>query len=173
MNAITDTNFLKWFSGKALVKAEETLAILNKSLAVGYWVDRGGVKSAALFKANVALKRANKEGLARKTVFGYDCLHLNRDIAGCPAWVAEMVVDFAPVTAAIAHLEEVSEENKALVDGQASGNPMGICACCFRAQKVRPNGLMFNHGFTRPGWGYIVGGCPGAEFKPYSVRVLS
>lgn len=172
MNAITDTNFLKWFSGKALVKAQETLAILNKSLEVGYWVDRGSVKSAALFKANAALKRAKKEGV-KHDVFGYDSLYLNRDTSDCTGWVAEMVNDFAGVRAAIAHLEEVSEENKALVDGQASGNLMGICACCFRAQKVRPNGLMFNHGFSRPGWGYIVGGCPGADFKPYSVRVLS
>lgn len=50
-----------------------------------------------------------------------------------------------------------------------SANPTAVCACCFRTQKVKPNGTMFKHGYERPGYGYIIGGCPGEEFPPYSL----
>lgn len=52
-----------------------------------------------------------------------------------------------------------------------SKNQTKTCACCFRAQKVKPTGTMFKHGYTRPGYGYIEGGCPGDSFAPYEVSV--
>lgn len=54
---------------------------------------------------------------------------------------------------------------------ETSKNLTQTCACCFRAQKVKPNGKMFVHGYTRPGYGYIEGGCPGNQFAPYEVSV--
>lgn len=50
-----------------------------------------------------------------------------------------------------------------------SKNLDGTCACCFSVQKTRTegSGQMFKHGYTRPGYGYIVGGCPGDRFLPY------
>ena len=52
-----------------------------------------------------------------------------------------------------------------------SKNPNKTCACCFRDQKVKPVGSMFKHGYERPGYGYVVGGCPGDRFQPYEVSV--
>ena len=49
-------------------------------------------------------------------------------------------------------------------------NPTAVCACCFRAQKVKPTGTMFKHGYQRPGYGYIIGGCPGEDFLPYCLK---
>lgn len=40
------------------------------------------------------------------------------------------------------------------------------CPCCFRPIAV-VGSVMAKHGFTRPGYGFIVGGCPGDKFKPY------
>lgn len=81
----------------------------------------------------------------------------------------QFAADFAPINAAIETLNKESEANKKLAKAQQSGseNPMGICPCCFRAQKVKPSGTMFVHGYERPGYGYIIGGCPGDMFKPY------
>lgn len=81
----------------------------------------------------------------------------------------EFAADFAPVVDALNHLDKVSEANKKLAESNDK-NPMGICACCFRAQKVKPSGTMFAHGYERPGYGYIEGGCPGSEFPPYEVK---
>jgi hypothetical protein len=81
----------------------------------------------------------------------------------------EFVADFAAVVVAMEHLNKVSAANKKLAMSDDK-NPMGICACCFRAQKVKPTGTMFAHGYERPGFGYIVGGCPGDMFKPYEVK---
>lgn len=53
---------------------------------------------------------------------------------------------------------------------KVSKNPEAICACCFRAQKVKPDGNMFKHGYQRPGYGYIIGGCPGENFPPYAAK---
>jgi len=54
---------------------------------------------------------------------------------------------------------------------QTSKNHSATCACCFNSQKVKPVGTMFKHGYTRPGYGYILGGCPGDGFAPYEVSV--
>lgn len=59
-------------------------------------------------------------------------------------------------------------EPKAKVE---SKNPVKTCACCFNDQKVKPNGKMFKHGYERPGYGYILGGCPGDMYAPYQVSV--
>ncbi len=53
----------------------------------------------------------------------------------------------------------------------APKNHSATCACCFNNQKVKPTGTMFKHGYTRPGYGYILGGCPGDMFAPYEVSV--
>ena len=82
----------------------------------------------------------------------------------------EFASDFAEVVVAIATLNKESDANKKVAKSNEDGNLTGICACCFRAQKVKPTGTMFKHGYERPGYGYVVGGCPGDEFPPYSVR---
>lgn len=81
----------------------------------------------------------------------------------------EFVSDFAEVVDAMAKLNKESEANKKLAKAKAEGNIAGICACCFKTQMVKPTGTMYKHGYQRPGWGYIIGGCPGEMFKPYSV----
>lgn len=50
----------------------------------------------------------------------------------------------------------------------------GSCPCCFRniklkAQSGREHPLMVNHGFQRPGWGYIVGNCIGVGWPPFEL----
>jgi hypothetical protein len=56
---------------------------------------------------------------------------------------------------------------------ESSKNKSGTCACCFSGQKTKSNSTkkMFNHGYTRPGYGYIIGGCPGTGFLPYELSV--
>jgi hypothetical protein len=46
------------------------------------------------------------------------------------------------------------------------GQIIGTCAICSRAQVVR-NGVMVNHGYQRPGHGYIFGECFGTGRDPY------
>jgi len=43
----------------------------------------------------------------------------------------------------------------------------GDCQVCSRRFAVDGQGLMVNHGFQRPGWGYLVGGCFGVGHVPY------
>lgn len=43
---------------------------------------------------------------------------------------------------------------------------VGHCAVCARVQKLR-KGVMVQHGYTRPGRGYIVGPCFGVAYPPY------
>lgn len=45
---------------------------------------------------------------------------------------------------------------------------LGTCAICLNTQVVR-NGVMVNHGYQRPGHGYIVGECFGVGYKPYEM----
>lgn len=191
-----ESSFLsKWFSGKALVNATEALALLNESIALGYWAPKASVKvPAALSKANVAektigvpmekLTKADPEvayyhhplhDLARCFSYGLSFARLaGIDFSALPTndlvvKAQEVAADFAPVAAAIAKLEKESEANKKVAKQGDSKNPMGVCACCFNAQKVKPDGTMFQHGYERPGYGYIIGGCPGSMFKPYSM----
>ena len=44
--------------------------------------------------------------------------------------------------------------------------PREECQVCAKTQSVR-NGTLVNHGYTRPGWGWIVGGCPGVHHRPF------
>lgn len=196
-----DTDFLaKWFTGKALVNATDAVRILNASIEVGYWVERGSTKvPAALSKSNVAKKVAfadeldvmakdythalqreawsiehnfmfgNFMGMANVNFAALEAAVTTDEAKATIAKAKEFVNDFAEVVAACAKLDKESEANKKLAKAKADGNPVGICACCFRAQKVQPSGTMFNHGYERPGVGYIIGGCPGSRFPPYSV----
>jgi hypothetical protein len=79
----------------------------------------------------------------------------------------EYAADFKPVADAIKYLNEESESNKQLTEAFDAKNPVGQCACCFRVQKVKPDGTMFKHGFQRPGDGEIYNECEGYRFKPY------
>ncbi len=47
-----------------------------------------------------------------------------------------------------------------------SSLPKDECQVCAKTQSVR-NGTLVNHGYTRPGWGWIVGGCPGVHHRPF------
>ena len=193
-----ELNVAKWFTGKALANATEALNLLNESMELGYWVGRASVKvPAALAKSNVA-KKASKTNSALNAIekdyshagrraaweinhnlyFGsfrnmadvdFDLLEGIEDVAAIVSVAKEFVNDFKGIVEAIDFLNKESKANKTLAESK-DGNPVGICACCFRAQKVMPSGTMYNHGYLRPGYGYIVGGCPGSEFPPYSVR---
>lgn len=201
MSAIDSAFLSKWFTGKALVNAQEALNLLNESITLGYWAPKASVKvPAAMSKSNVAKKLSDSseeinaiekdyDNAAQKAAWSlkhnlYFGSIVNLSAMDLPSLMVavttpearvvctkamELVADFAPVLAAIAKLEKESEANKKLAKAKADGNPTGICACCFRAQKVKPDGTMFQHGYERPGIGYIVGGCPGSSFKPYAV----
>lgn len=45
--------------------------------------------------------------------------------------------------------------------------PRGECQLCCHEQAIKSNGRMHRHGYRRPGWGFIVGGCPGQHRKPF------
>lgn len=50
----------------------------------------------------------------------------------------------------------------------------GSCPCCFRNIKLKAKSgaehpVVVNHGFQRPGWGYIVGNCIGVGFPPFEL----
>jgi len=45
---------------------------------------------------------------------------------------------------------------------------VGECQICGRSQKLR-GGKLVPHGYTRPGWGHVVGNCPGAGYAPYEL----
>ena len=47
-----------------------------------------------------------------------------------------------------------------------SSLPKDECQVCSKTQSVR-DGTLVNHGYTRPGWGWIVGGCPGVHHRPF------
>jgi hypothetical protein len=45
--------------------------------------------------------------------------------------------------------------------------PRAECQICERTQAIDPNGGMTNHGYQRPGCGFIVGNCAGCGFPPF------
>lgn len=47
-------------------------------------------------------------------------------------------------------------------------SPRAECQICERTQALTPYGRLFNHGYKRPGWGWIVGTCPGSDHLPYT-----
>lgn len=48
----------------------------------------------------------------------------------------------------------------------------GTCGFCWRVQKI-PNGLLANHGYNRPGYGYIEGQCLGSRHAPWEVSPVT
>lgn len=48
-----------------------------------------------------------------------------------------------------------------------NGDVRGYCYCCGRVGfKLSPAGTLSRHGYSRPGWGYDVGGCQGSGRTP-------
>lgn len=48
-----------------------------------------------------------------------------------------------------------------------NGERRGYCYCCGRAGfKLNDSGLLSRHGYSRPGWGYDIGGCQGTRKTP-------
>src|SRR5262245_9719803 len=45
--------------------------------------------------------------------------------------------------------------------------PRAECQICERLQALDSNGLLGHHGYKRPGWGFIQGGCGGVGHPPY------
>lgn len=45
--------------------------------------------------------------------------------------------------------------------------PRGECQLCTKEQALTKRGGLGNHGYSRPGWGFIVGNCPGVGYKPF------
>ena len=50
---------------------------------------------------------------------------------------------------------------------RAPVRPRHECQVCERTQAVAVGGTMVNHGYRRPGWGAIVGNCPGVGHQPF------
>lgn len=50
---------------------------------------------------------------------------------------------------------------------------IGLCAACMRSFVVQPDRQgtlrLVHHGYQRPGYGYIVGDCPGVGYEPHEV----
>lgn len=44
----------------------------------------------------------------------------------------------------------------------------GTCGVCGRLMRINKHGRIVNHGFTRPGYGYLIGGCFGVGYRPYN-----
>lgn len=44
---------------------------------------------------------------------------------------------------------------------------IGSCQICERDQKLSSRDVLVNHGYQRPGYGHIVGNCPGVSELPY------
>lgn len=49
---------------------------------------------------------------------------------------------------------------------------LGTCGVCLKAIKV-PNNLLALHGYSRPGYGYIQGRCPGSGHLPWEVSPIT
>lgn len=45
--------------------------------------------------------------------------------------------------------------------------PRGECQICGRKQALDTKDRVYRHGYTRPGWGHIVGNCFGASYPTY------
>ena len=45
--------------------------------------------------------------------------------------------------------------------------PRAECQVCEREQALDNSGRMVNHGYKRPGYGFIVGNCFGVGYEPY------
>lgn len=45
--------------------------------------------------------------------------------------------------------------------------PRAECQICERTQAVDADGTLGNHGYKRPGWGFIQGNCFGQGYRPY------
>lgn len=87
-------------------------------------------------------------------------------------------VDFA--TNLLPLVEAMTELKNYIVKGRKPSttpkktveNPNKIsmtCACCGRKIAITKSGRMVNHGFHRPGYGWIVGNCIGVASKPLEV----
>ena len=48
----------------------------------------------------------------------------------------------------------------------AAQTPRAECQICERHQALK-GGKLYHHGFNRPGWGFLVGGCPGSQAAPF------
>jgi hypothetical protein len=47
-------------------------------------------------------------------------------------------------------------------------NPTATCQICQQEYCVMPgSGVIYLHGYQRPGWGYVIGNCDGAQYPPY------
>jgi hypothetical protein len=51
---------------------------------------------------------------------------------------------------------------------EARGTVFGECQICEREQALSKDGLLVNHGYTRPGCGFIVGNCYGVKYPTYA-----
>lgn len=49
----------------------------------------------------------------------------------------------------------------------ANAKPRNECQICERKQALDASGKLGNHGYKRPGWGFIVGNCPGVDHLPF------
>lgn len=75
-------------------------------------------------------------------------------------------------------LPEAAEERRAweeehgfLQPRPPTGYKLGVYTCsgCFGAHAVTTHTLIGHHGYDRPGWGYIIGDCPGVGYEPWEV----
>jgi len=72
-------------------------------------------------------------------------------------------------------LPSIEDEQAAKALAKKTTERRFTCPCCFGEYKIGENpkspsfGGLVNHGYERPGYGYIVGGCVGVDMQPYEV----
>lgn len=84
---------------------------------------------------------------------------------------ARLELKAAPVVKAAAKVDDTkvreAEVQDPLVFTDSKGDERGVCWCCGRSGfKLNKNGLMSNHGFKRPGWGFQTSGCVASRMTP-------
>jgi hypothetical protein len=89
-----------------------------------------------------------------------------------PKEYADMVNVFYPITVNMDELKKFVVKGRRPSGKIAIENPNKIimtCPCCGRKIAVGTNDRMVNHGFQRPGYGWLVGNCIGVNHKPLEV----
>lgn len=85
-----------------------------------------------------------------------------RRIQICPV-TRKTIHKFSPET----HRCECGQWARGYAPKKEAVRPRAECQVCERVQAIDGRGGMTNHGYTRPGCGFIVGNCYGCGFAPF------
>jgi hypothetical protein len=91
---------------------------------------------------------------------------MSLDIYAAKKAAAELL-GAAPKPTTPTELTAAQAQAMGLVYHDENGDARGYCYCCGRTGfKVNAAGRLSHHGYERPGWGYLVGGCSGTDHTP-------